>query len=64
MDKWVLVQTLTMPRIQPTDHMELRRKEDQDMDASPMHRGRNIMIMGGGGRGHLGGKEEGRKKGG
>ena len=35
-----------MPMIQPTDHMELRRKEDQDVDASVLHRGWNRMILG------------------
>jgi hypothetical protein len=28
-DKWILAPKLTMPMIQPTDNMELRRKEDR-----------------------------------
>ena len=36
-DKWILVQKLIMPMIQPTDHIELRKKEDQGVDASVLH---------------------------
>jgi hypothetical protein len=36
-DKWILAQKLRMPMIQPADHMELRRKEDQSVDVSVLH---------------------------
>jgi hypothetical protein len=36
-DKLILAQMLTMPTIQPTDLTELRRKEDQGVDASVVH---------------------------
>jgi hypothetical protein len=45
--------------IHPTDHMELRRKEDQGVDPSVQHWGGNRTIKGGGGRGDLAGREEG-----
>jgi hypothetical protein len=35
--KWILAQKLTMPMLKPTDHMEHRRKKDQDIDASVLH---------------------------
>jgi hypothetical protein len=56
-DKWILAQKLTVPRIQPTYHMELRRKEDQVVDASVLHRRGKRMIAGGGWRGTWEGKK-------
>jgi hypothetical protein len=50
-DKWILVQKLIMPRMQCTEHVELRSKEDQGVDASVLHWVRNRIIMGSGGRG-------------
>ena len=47
-----------MPRIQPTDHMELRRKEDQGVDASVLHRRRNRIIWEVEGDKDLGGRKE------
>jgi hypothetical protein len=38
MDKWILVQKLRIPMIQPTNHMELKKEEDQSVDASIQHR--------------------------
>jgi hypothetical protein len=32
-DKWMLAPKFIKPMIQPTDHMALRRKEDQGVDA-------------------------------
>jgi hypothetical protein len=49
-DKWLLVQKLTMPMRQSTYHMELRRKKDQGVNASALHWGGNMVIVGGGGR--------------
>jgi hypothetical protein len=36
----MFAQKLKIPTIQPTNNMELRKKEDQSMDASILHRGR------------------------
>ena len=46
-----------MPTIQTTDHMELRRKESQGVDASVLCPGRNRTIKGGGRREGPGRKE-------
>jgi hypothetical protein len=32
-DKWILAQKLRKPKIQFTDHMKLKKKEDQSVDA-------------------------------
>jgi hypothetical protein len=63
-DKWILAHKFTMPMIQPTDQMELRRMEDQGVDVSVLHRVGTRMILGGGGRGTWKGEKRGRKKGG
>ena len=60
-EKWILAQKLTIPMIQPTDFMELRRKEYEGVDVSVLHWVGNRMIMGGAGRGRPGSK---RRKGG
>jgi len=36
--KWILAQKLGLPKIQSTDHMELKKKEDQSVDASVLLR--------------------------
>jgi len=61
-DKFILAQKLTMLIVQPTDYMELRRKHDQGVDASVLHRGENRMIVEGGCRGDLRKREEGEGK--
>jgi hypothetical protein len=33
-DKWILAQKLRIPKIQSTDHMKLKKKEDQSVDTS------------------------------
>jgi len=33
-DKWILVQEFELPKIQSTDHMKLKKKDDQSEDAS------------------------------
>jgi len=33
-NKWILAQKLEIPKIQFTDHMKLKKKGDQSMDAS------------------------------
>jgi hypothetical protein len=35
--KWILAPKLTMPIVQPTDHMESRKKVDQGVDAWDLH---------------------------
>jgi hypothetical protein len=48
-DKWILAQKLRIPKIQFTDHMKLKKREEQSVDASVfLRRGDNILI---GGRG-------------
>ena len=37
-DKWILAQKLRIPKIQFTDHMKLKKKEDQNVDASVLLR--------------------------
>jgi hypothetical protein len=51
-----------MAMMQPTNHMELNKKEDQSADVSVTHRRRNKIITGG--RGKKGpGKESGGGRG-
>ena len=45
-DKWMLSQKLRIPRIQVTDHMKLKRKEDQSVDAPVLLRRGNKILMG------------------
>jgi len=37
-DKWILAQRLGIPKIQFTDYMKLKKKEDQNVDASVLLR--------------------------
>jgi len=37
-DKWILAQKLELPKIQSTDHMKLK-KDDQNADGSVLRRG-------------------------
>jgi hypothetical protein len=46
-DKWILAQELAIPKIQFTDHMKLKKKEDQNVDASGLLRRRNKIFTGG-----------------
>ena len=43
-------QKLRIHTIQPTNHMEFKKKEDQNVDASILHRKGNKIITGGRGR--------------
>jgi hypothetical protein len=46
-DKWILAQKLRIPKIQFTDHMKLKKKEDQSVDTSILlRRGNKIPIEG------------------
>ena len=42
----LLAQMLRTPKIQFTDHMKLRKKEDQSVDALVLLRRRNKILMG------------------
>jgi len=58
-DKWMLAQKLWLPKIQFTDYMKLKKKEDQNVDASVFLSRRNKILMG-----HRGWEGLGRKEGG
>jgi hypothetical protein len=45
-DKWVLCKERELPRIQLMDHVTLKRKEDQRVDASVLLRRRNNILQG------------------
>ena len=58
-DKWILDKKLGIPMIQLTDHMKLKKKEDQSVDASVLPRRGHKMTMGGRGWEGLGRKRGG-----
>ena len=43
---WILSQKLRIPKIQFIDHMKLKKKEDQSVDASVLLRRGNKIITG------------------
>jgi hypothetical protein len=45
-DKWILTQKRGIPKIQFTDHMKLKKMEDQSMDTSVPFRRENKILMG------------------
>ena len=45
-DKWILAPKLRIPKIQFTDHMKLKRKEDQSVGALVLLRMSNKILMG------------------
>ena len=45
-DKWILAQKFGIPKKQFIDHMKLKRKEDQSVDASILLRRGNKILMG------------------
>jgi hypothetical protein len=45
-DKWILAQKLRISKIQFTDQMKLKKKEDQSMDTSVLLRRGNKIPMG------------------
>jgi len=51
-----------MPTITLTNHMELKKKEDQSVDASVPHSRENKIITGGGARQGPGSKRGGEEK--
>ena len=44
-DKWILAQKLGIPKIQFTNHMKLKKKEDQSVDTSILLRRGNKIPM-------------------
>jgi hypothetical protein len=42
---WVLAQSLEIPKIQFTDHMKLKKKENQSVDASVLLRRHNKILI-------------------
>ena len=46
-DKWILNQKLRIPKIQFTNCMKLKKKEDQSMDVSVLLRRENKILKGG-----------------
>jgi hypothetical protein len=46
-DKWILAQKLRIPKIQLTDHVQIKKKTDQSVDASILLRRDNKILMGG-----------------
>ena len=56
--KWILAQKLGIPKIQFTDHMKLKKKEDQSVNTSVLLRRGNKIPMGGDTK--CGGETEGK----
>jgi hypothetical protein len=46
-DKWILAQKFRIPKMQFTDHMKLKKKEDQSVNSSVLLRSGNKIPMGG-----------------
>jgi hypothetical protein len=61
-DKWILTQNLRIPKIQFTDHMKPKKKEDQRVETSILLRRGNRIIMRGRGREGPGSERGGRGK--
>ena len=59
-DKWILSQNLRIPKIQFTDHMKLKKKEDQSVDTSVLLRRGNKIPMGGDTETKCGAETEGK----
>ena len=58
-DKWILAPKLRIPKIQFTDHMKFKKKEDQSVTTSVLRR-RNKMPMGGDTETNCGAETEGK----
>jgi hypothetical protein len=57
-DKWILVQKFGIPKIQLTDHMKLKNKEDKSVDATVLLRRGNKILTGGNMKTKCGAKTE------
>jgi hypothetical protein len=58
-DKWILAQKLRIPKAQFTDHMKLKKKEEQSVDTSVLLRRGNKIPMEGVTETKCGAKTEG-----
>jgi hypothetical protein len=56
----ILAQTFRIPKIQFTDHMKLKKKEDQNVDASVLFRRVNKILTGGNMEAKCGAETEGK----
>jgi len=59
-DKWILAQKFRIPKIQFTEHMKLKKKEDQSVDASDLLRMGNKILTGGNTEAKCGEETEGK----
>jgi len=59
-DNWILDQKLRIPKIQFTDHMKLKEKEDRTVDATVFPRRRNNILTGGNTESKCGAETEGK----
>jgi hypothetical protein len=59
-DKWILAQKLGVPKTHFTDHMKLKKKEDQSVDTSVILIRRNKIPIGGGTETKCGAETEGK----
>ena len=59
-DKLILAPKLQIPKIQFTDHMKPKKKEDQSVDVSVLLRRRNKILMGGNTETKCGAETEGK----
>ena len=59
-DKWILAQNFGIPKIQFTDHMKPKKKEDQNVDASVLLRRGNKILTGGNMETKYGAETEGK----
>jgi hypothetical protein len=57
---WILAQKLGIPKKQFTDHMKLKKKGDENVDASVLLRKGNKILMGGNTRTKSGAGTEGK----
>jgi hypothetical protein len=63
-EEWILPQNLRISKIQCTNHIELKKKESQSVDASILHRRGNKTVTGGRGKEGAQRKRGGNGKGG
>jgi hypothetical protein len=59
-DKWILAQKFGIPKIQFTDHMKPKKKEDQIVDASVLLRRGNKVLTGANMKTKCGAETEGK----
>jgi hypothetical protein len=59
-DKWMLAQNFGIPKVQFTDHMKPKKKEDQNVDASVLFTRVNKILTGGSMETKYGAETEGK----